>query len=56
MTSEARLAFSDIPRILSDREHPQHALIKLTSQLAHGLLTQRRNRGALAFYDLMRGL
>jgi ribonuclease R len=56
MTSEARLAFSDIPRILSDREHQQHALIKLASQLANGLLTQRRNRGALAFYDLGRGL
>lgn len=55
-TSEARLAFSDIPRILSDREHTQHALIKLASQLANGLLTQRRNRGALAFYDLGRGL
>jgi ribonuclease R len=56
MTSEAKLAFSDIPRILSDREHPQHALIKLISQLASGLLMQRRNRGALAFYDLGRGL
>jgi ribonuclease R len=56
MTSEARLAYSDIPRILSDREHQQHALIKLASQLANGLLTQRRNRGALAFYDLGRGL
>ena len=56
MTSEARLTFSDIPRILSDREHPQHALIKLASQLANDLLTQRRNRGALAFYDLWRGL
>lgn len=56
MTSEARLAFSDIPRILSDREHTQHALIKLASQLANGLLTQRRKRGALAFYDLGRGL
>ena len=56
MTSKARLAFSDIPRILSDREHPQHALIKLASQLANDLLTQRRNRGALVFYDLWRGL
>ncbi|WP_255353733.1 RNB domain-containing ribonuclease [Methanosarcina sp. WWM596] len=56
MTSEARLAFSDIPRILSDQEHPQHTLIKLASQLAKGLLTQRRNCGALAFYDLNRGL
>ncbi|KKG13765.1 exoribonuclease II [Methanosarcina sp. 2.H.T.1A.6] len=56
MTSEARLTFSDIPRILSDREHPQHTLIKLASQLANGLLTQRRNRGALAFCDLSRGL
>ncbi|MDY9925975.1 RNB domain-containing ribonuclease [Methanosarcina sp.] len=56
MTSEARLAFSDIPRVLSDRDHPQHFLIKLTSQLASGLLMQRRNRGALAFYDLGRGL
>ncbi|WP_440948218.1 RNB domain-containing ribonuclease [Methanosarcina sp. T3] len=55
MTSEAKLAFSDIPRILSEREHPQHALIKLASQLANDLLTQRRNRGALAFYDLWRG-
>ncbi|KKG11223.1 RNB domain-containing ribonuclease [Methanosarcina sp. 2.H.A.1B.4] len=56
MTSEARLTFSDIPRILSDQEHPQHALIKLASQLANDLLTQRRNRGALAFCDLSRGL
>lgn len=56
MTSEARLAFSDIPCILSDREHQQHSLIKLASQLASGLLMQRRNRGALAFYDLGRGL
>ena len=56
MTSEARLTFSDIPRILSDRGHQQHALIKLASQLANGLLMQRRNRGALAFYDLGRGL
>jgi len=56
MTSEARLAFSDIPRILSDREHPQHALIKLTSQLTSGLLMQRRSHGALAFCDLGRGL
>ncbi len=56
MTSEAKLAFSDIPRILSDREHPQHALIKLISQLTSGLLMQRRSHGALAFYDLGRGL
>lgn len=56
MTSEARLAFSDVPRILSDREHPQHALIKLISQLTSGLLMQRRSHGALAFYDLGRGL
>ena len=56
MTSEARLSFSDIPRILSDREHPQHALIKLANQLATGLLMQRHNRGALAFCDLRRGL
>lgn len=56
MTSEARLAFSDVPRILSDREHTQYVLIKLASQLANNLLTQRRNSGALAFYDLGRGL
>ena len=56
MTSEAKLAFSDIPYILSNREHPQHALIKLASQLASSLLTQRRNSGALAFYDLGKGL
>lgn len=56
MISEARLSFSDVPRILSDREHTQHALIKFASQLANDLLTQRRNLGALAFYDLGRGL
>lgn len=56
MISEARLAFFDVPRILSDRKHKHHALIKLASQLANDLLTQRRNRGALAFYDLGRGL
>lgn len=56
MTSEARLAYSDIPSILSDREHPQHAVIKLSSKLANGLLVQRHNHGALAFYDLRRGL
>lgn len=56
MISEARLSFSDVPRILSDSEHTQHALIKLASQLANDLLTQRRNLGALAFYDLGRGL
>ncbi|AKB77354.1 3'-to-5' exoribonuclease RNase R [Methanosarcina horonobensis HB-1 = JCM 15518] len=56
MTSEAKIAFSDVPGILSDKEHTQHALIKLASQLANGLLMQRRNHGALAFYDLGKGL
>lgn len=56
MISEARLSYSDIPCILSDREHPLHALIKLASQLANGLFMQRRKGGALAFYDLNRGL
>ncbi|AKB38072.1 3'-to-5' exoribonuclease RNase R [Methanosarcina siciliae C2J] len=56
ITSEARLSFSDIPPIISDRGHPQHDIVKLASQLADDLLTQRRNRGALAFYNLRRGL
>ena len=56
MTSEARLSFSDIPSILSDRKHTQHVLIRLASQLANDLLMKRRNRGALVFYDVGRGL
>ncbi len=56
MISEARLSFSDIPSILSDKKHTQHVFIKLASQLANDLLTKRRNRGALAFYDVSRGL
>jgi ribonuclease R len=55
LESEARLSYSDIPGILADKEHPLHDLIERMSRLANGLLLSRRNRGALAFYDLKKG-
>ena len=56
MVSEAKLSDSEIPGILSDKGHPQHAVIERMSRLASGLMARRRNRGALVFYDLKRGL
>lgn len=56
MISEAKLSYSDIPGILSNKDHPQHAVIEQMSRLANGLTIRRRNRGALVFYDLKRGL
>lgn len=55
LKSEARLSYSDIPGILSDKEHSLYALIEQASRLVNGLLWLRRNRGALVFYDLKRG-
>jgi ribonuclease R len=55
LKSEARLSYSDIPGILSNKEHLLYALVEQASRLANGLLLLRRNRGALVFYDLKRG-
>lgn len=47
-----RLTYNDIPRIAADPDHDFHAPIKAGVVLAEALLKGRRQKGALALYDL----
>lgn len=49
---EKRLTYKDIPGIAADVEHDFHAPIKAAIVLAEALLKGRRQKGALALYDL----
>lgn len=53
--SRKRLSYPDIPDILADAEHPDHALIKPAAQLAERLIERRRAMGAFVLYDLNAG-
>ena len=50
----ARLSHADIPAIIGDASHPCQAMLSLASTLGRLLLDRRRQRGALALYDLSR--
>lgn len=51
-----RLSYSDVPNIVQDVIHPCHDMLTLATNLARLLMADRRNRGALAMYDLSRML
>lgn len=54
-TSAHRLAFTDIPTILTDGSHELHSTVGHMARLAERLLVRRRSAGALAMYDLNQG-
>ncbi len=59
LTSQAQLAYTDIPALLADPAHPQAAhrpLLANLWELASALLRKRRQRGELAYYDLKQAL
>ena len=53
--SQAKLSYDQIPGILADPAHPHHEFMKNARGLGLGLLTGRRNAGALVMYDLNNG-
>ena len=53
--SHGRFAYSDIPKILADDKHPNHAFFAAPIKIAMGLLERRRKSGAMALYDLNTG-
>jgi ribonuclease R len=55
IVSIAKLAYEDIPGLLENEEGVHHAMLSATKRLALGLLSKRRDAGALVFYDLNNG-
>lgn len=51
-----RLSYEQIPSILADEESPLRSMLNAATTLARLLVQSRRNRGALALYDLKRML
>lgn len=49
-----RLSYSEIPVIVKDSTHPAHVVLSVATTMATLMLKARRNRGALALYDLSR--
>lgn len=49
-----RLSYHQIPEIISDNKHPLQPMLNTATTLAKVLLQSRRQRGALALYDLTR--
>src|SRR3546814_3261154 len=47
-----RISYQDIPLVLADSEHAAHPSLAAATQLTSRLLAQRRNKGALALYDM----
>ena len=56
LTIAHRLSHADVRTIVSDKESPIHAMMGMAAQLGMGLLSKRRQKGALALYDLSRML
>lgn len=52
LTSQGRVAYSEIGRIVGDATHAFHGMLKVASKLSFGMLAQRRSNGAMALYDL----
>lgn len=55
LTSHAKLAYDDIPAILSDVSSPWNQMLCAAVDLSHALLEKRRSLGAMAIYDLNNG-
>lgn len=53
--SRAKLAYDQIPHLLSDDKSQCREALNEAVKLAHGLLARRRAQGALALYDLNNG-
>jgi ribonuclease R len=49
------LTYQEVPEALADPSHPAHQSLTLAESLAKAMLHVRREAGALAFYDLIRG-
>src|SRR3546814_8160811 len=47
-----RLSYQDIPLVLADSEHAAQPSLAAATQLTSRLLAKRRNKVALAFYDM----
>lgn len=50
-----RVSYQQVPTALVDASHGHHQLLTDIDELAQLLLARRRNSGALAIYDLLRG-
>lgn len=55
LKSRAKLTYDEVPGILADKEHPGHELLTQAKTIAMGLLTKRRQKGAMVLYDLNNG-
>lgn len=55
LTSEAQLAYDDVPRILEQSDHPFHEVIAHAARLSVGLMDRRRQNGAFVLYDMNNG-
>lgn len=53
--SVGRLAYEDVPLIVGRQTHPLHPVLATAAELADRLMAWRRDRGALALYDLNAG-
>lgn len=51
-----RLTYADIPTLIQQTEHPAQQTLAMASHLATRLLERRHQKGALALFDLKRGL
>lgn len=55
LTSAGRIAYSEIPGILTDKDHAHYDVISIGRKMAMALLDRRRKAGALVLYDLNNG-
>jgi len=55
VTSQAAVAYAEVPGILADRDHDLNPMLSCAQRLAVRLLDRRRSRGALVLYDLNSG-
>ena len=55
MRSEAKLSYADASTAITTPTHRYHTMLRTSYRLARRLLAQRRQRGALALFDLASG-
>jgi len=55
LVSQQKLAYHDVPSIMSNAAHPLHAQVSAAGRMANIMLDRRRANGALALYDLNSG-
>lgn len=55
LSSDAKLAYEDVPKILANSENKHHSVLTGAARLAVGLMERRRNAGAFVLYDMNNG-